>query len=150
MLGAAALVATILAAIGAGDHSFSGLSSTLSGPRASASPSHAPSTSAPSAGPYLAATPYAAYAFQIYPGTISSTTRQALSGFDVAVKPTGSKIRLTVALVGSSQTNVDQTYPAEDRVYFVETNLGDDSGNGEFNLGDDGLVITDAQGRIVQ
>jgi hypothetical protein len=36
------------------------------------------------------------------------------------------------------------------RVYVVEASLGDDSGNADYNLGDDGLVVTNAQGRIVR
>lgn len=152
MLAAAVTAATVLAVIGANDHGFSGLSRTLAKPHATvpSAPGHASATPTPTSGPSLASTPYAAYAFQVYPGDLSSTTKQALSGFDVSVKRAGSTIRVTVALIGSPQPGVDQTYPAEDHVYFVETSLGDDSGNGEFNLGDDGIVITDAQGRIVQ
>ncbi len=36
------------------------------------------------------------------------------------------------------------------RVYVVEASLGDDSGNADYNLGDDGLVVTNAQGRIMR
>jgi hypothetical protein len=36
------------------------------------------------------------------------------------------------------------------RVYVVEASLGDDSGNSDYSLGDDGLVVTDAQGRIIR
>jgi hypothetical protein len=35
-------------------------------------------------------------------------------------------------------------------VYVVEASLGDDSGGTDYNLGDDGLIVTDAQGRILQ
>jgi hypothetical protein len=35
-------------------------------------------------------------------------------------------------------------------VYVVEASLGDEAGNSDYNLGDDGVVVTDAQGRIVQ
>jgi len=40
-------------------------------------------------------------------------------------------------------------YPLGARVYVVEATVGDDSGNSDYNLGDDGLVVTDAHGRIV-
>jgi hypothetical protein len=33
-------------------------------------------------------------------------------------------------------------------VYVVEVSLGDDSGGTDYNLGDDGLVVTNAQGRL--
>jgi hypothetical protein len=35
-------------------------------------------------------------------------------------------------------------------VYVVEASLGDEAGNSDYNLGDDGVVVTDPQGRIVQ
>ena len=43
-----------------------------------------------------------------------------------------------------------QFYPNGARVYVIESSLGDDSTNIDYNLGDDGLVVTDAQGRIRQ
>jgi len=45
---------------------------------------------------------------------------------------------------------VQHTYPAADHIYFVEENFGDDSGNSEYNFGDDGLLVTDASGHVVQ
>jgi hypothetical protein len=35
-------------------------------------------------------------------------------------------------------------------VYVIEASMGDDSGNSDYSLGDDGLAVTDSQGRIVQ
>jgi hypothetical protein len=35
-------------------------------------------------------------------------------------------------------------------VYFVEATFGDDSGDADYNYGDDGLVVTTSTGRIVQ
>jgi hypothetical protein len=32
----------------------------------------------------------------------------------------------------------------------IEAAMGDDSGTSDYNLGDDGLVITDSRGRILQ
>jgi hypothetical protein len=40
-------------------------------------------------------------------------------------------------------------YPLGARVYVIEASLGDDSGNTDYNLGDDGIIVTDAHGRIV-
>jgi hypothetical protein len=51
---------------------------------------------------------------------------------------------------GGSQPPVTKSYPASDHIYFVEANLGDDSGNSDYNLGDDGVVVTDASGHLVQ
>jgi hypothetical protein len=35
-------------------------------------------------------------------------------------------------------------------VYVVEASLGDEAGHSDYNLGDDGVVVTDAHGRILQ
>jgi hypothetical protein len=57
---------------------------------------------------------------------------------------------VSVSATGSSQGTQTTTHPASDRVYFIEASFGDDSGNTEYNFGDDGVLVTDAQGRIVQ
>jgi hypothetical protein len=41
-------------------------------------------------------------------------------------------------------------YPTGTAVYVIEAAMGDDSGTSDYNLGDDGLVITDSRGRILQ
>jgi len=41
-------------------------------------------------------------------------------------------------------------YQGGARVYIVESSLGDDSGNTDYSLGDDGLVVTSPDGRILQ
>ena len=41
-------------------------------------------------------------------------------------------------------------YPLGDKVYFVETTLGDDSGVSDYSFGDDGILVTNAAGRIVE
>lgn len=118
--------------------------SSSSGGTSSASP---PTTTKP--GPLLSSTPYAQYAFLLYPGTPSASTRQALAGFKIQVQHQGTSIVVSATVVNSSQPAVRSRYPATDKVYFVEANLGDESGNTDYNLGDDGLVVTDAQGRVV-
>jgi hypothetical protein len=97
----------------------------------------------------LSSTPYAQYAFQLYPGTPSAATDQALAGFQASVIPEGLQVRLKVAILGSTQPPIVHLYPNSDRIYFVEANMGDDPGASEYNFGDDGLVVTNAQGRIV-
>ena len=52
--------------------------------------------------------------------------------------------------VAGQTTGSPHFYPAGARVYVVEAALGDDSGGADYNLGDDGVVVTDAHGRIVQ
>lgn len=100
-------------------------------------------------GPPLASSAYARYAYQLYPAPMSSQAAAATAGFSVKVKPGSGSFSLSVSAVGTSAVPQTSTYPTGDRVYFVETTLGDDSNNSDYNFGDDGVVITDAKGRIV-
>ncbi len=108
-------------------------------------------TASPSAslGPLLSSEPYASVAFQVWPGTLSTAARQALTGLTVSVHQQGSALSVTAGVIGQ-QPSSPQLYPGGARVYVVESSLGDDSGNADYSLGDDGLVVTSAQGRIVQ
>ena len=102
-------------------------------------------------GPLLSSMPYARAAYPLYPGPIDSNTQRALEGFTVSFSHAGNLVTLTVNVLGSSQPPVQRTFDASDKVYFIETRMGDDSnGNGDDNFGDDGLVITDASGHILQ
>jgi hypothetical protein len=118
------------------------------------SPNGATSTSPTSPpaklGPALSSTQYASYAYLIYPGPVSASTQQAMAGYSISTKASGSNVVVTLATAGSSQAPTQKTYPAADKVYFVEANLGDDSGATELNPGDDGLIVTNPQGRIVE
>ena len=55
-----------------------------------------------------------------------------------------------VAAVGGQPRPAAHFYPGGARVYVVEAAMGDDSGNSDYNLGDDGLAVTDSKGRIIQ
>ena len=122
---------------------------SAAGPTAAPTSSKAGTTSKAKPGPLLSQSPYAPYAFEIYPGALSQNARLALAGFAFSARPEGGGFQLTLTVKGSSQAPIRHTYPNGDRVYFVEANLGDDAGASEYNFGDDGLVVTDAQGRIV-
>ncbi|HXQ19003.1 MAG TPA: hypothetical protein VN781_05185 [Acidimicrobiales bacterium] len=132
---------------------------TTVAPKTSPSSSHhpaAPTTTAPTGstpqklGPLLSSTQYASYAYQVYPGTVSSQTHAALAGFAVSVVPNGTgTVKLSVK-ANNSPSAQTKTYPASDRVYFIESTFGDDSGDADYNFGDDGVLITNAQGRIVE
>lgn len=101
-------------------------------------------------GPLLSSTQYAPYAFQIYPGPESSQARLATAGFTIQVTPRTGTIRLSVSASGSGQGAQTSTFPAGDRVYFVEAAFGDDSGGADYSFGDDGVVVTNAHGYLVQ
>lgn len=107
------------------------------------------SSPAPSgAGPLLSSEPYASFAFQVWPGPAGAAAQQAMTGLTISVKRQGTGISVTAGVTGQPAPAA-RTYPDGARVYVLETSLGDDSGS-DFNLGDDGLVVTDAQGRITQ
>ena len=128
--------------------------------RATASPAGAPApsaanapgaagSSAPALGPKLSSEPYASVAFQIWPGPVSSAASQALTGLVISVHQRTSGLAVTAAARGQGPAT-SHLYPGGVCVYVVEASLGDDSGNLDYSLGDDGVVVTDAQGRIIR
>jgi hypothetical protein len=117
-----------------------------SGP--STAPSQGP-TPGPTPGPKLSSQSYASYAFQVWPGTPSAAARAAETGLIIGVRRQGSGISVSAGVAGQSAPTA-RYYPAGTKVYVIEASMGDDSGNADYNLGDDGLVVTDAQGRILQ
>jgi hypothetical protein len=107
-----------------------------------ASPSAAP-------GPLLSSESFAPYAFQIWPGAPSAAAQAALTGLSISAHRTGSGLSVVAGVVGQPRPAA-HFYPGGARVYVVEASMGDDSGNSDYNLGDDGLAVTDSKGRIIQ
>jgi hypothetical protein len=126
-------------------------------PGAAASPASAPAspvaspgpTASAKAGPLLSSEPYASVTYQVWPGQLSAAARQALTGLKVAVHQHGPGLLVTAGVIGQPPA-APHLYMGGARVYVVEASLGDDSGNADYNLGDDGLVVTNAHGRIVR
>jgi hypothetical protein len=131
-------------------------SSTTSGPSTSTTtgPAHQPSPSASGGaqkvGPLLSSTPYAPYAYQLYPGPVSPQAHLSTAGFGIHISRVAGNISVNVSVIGSPQPAHKSTYPSTYRVYFIEATFGDDSGDADYNYGDDGLVVTTPAGRIVQ
>ena len=132
---------------------------TLGGGRSATT---APSTTAPRQGPtapahspaadhrpLLSTQPYANVAYRVWPGSPSAAARSAMIGLSVSVKQQGSVLVVTAGVNGQAAPT-PRRYPDGARVYVVEASLGDDSGNTDYNLGDDALVVTDANGGIIQ
>lgn len=119
------------------------------GSRSAAPPAPTGSSPAAGLGPLLSAQPYASYSFRVWPGTPSAAARAALTGLTVKVRRQGSGIAVTASVSGQPAA-APRFYTHGARVYIVEASLGDDSGNSDYSLGDDGLVVTDAQGRILR
>jgi len=113
------------------------------GPSATASPTPG------GPGPKLSSQSYASYAFQEWPGPVSSAAKAAATGLVITVRKHGSGIMVTAGVAGQP-TPAAKLYPAGAKVYVIEASMGDESGNSDYNLGDDGLVVTDSQGRILQ
>lgn len=142
---------------GTGSPAGAATSSGTASPPPSASPTNraAPSASATGggkagkAGPLLSSEPFANVAYQVWPGPISSAAKLALTGLHVSVRQQGTGLSVTAGVNGQP-ASAPHLYLGGTRVYVVEAALGDDSGGGDYNLGDDGLVVTNAQGRIIQ
>jgi hypothetical protein len=126
---------------------------TPASPRSAATaaqPGPSAASSAPARpGPLLSSEPYAQYAYLEWPGTPSVAAQQAASGLTIAVtrQPGGIAVRAGVA---GQATGPAHFYANGRGVYVIESSLGDDAANVDYNLGDDGLVVTDARGRILQ
>ena len=75
--------------------------------------------------------------------------QQAATGLTISVtrQPGGIVVRAGVA---GQPTGPAHFYANGRGVYIIESSLGDDSANVDYNLGDDGLVVTDAHGRILR
>jgi hypothetical protein len=117
-------------------------------PSHTANPTTSPSRSTSSPGPLLSSEAYAQYAFQVWPGTPNASAKAALTGLSVTVHSVSGGLSV-VAGVNGQPAGAPHLYSGGTRVYIVEASMGDDSGASDYNLGDDGLVVTDAQGRIV-
>ena len=112
-----------------------------------ATPVAQPSASA-SVGPWLGSEPYASYAYLVWPGTLSAASQAAMSGLTISVTRKTGGISVVAGATGQ-QLPPARFYPGGAKVYVIESALGDDSGSQDYNLGDDGLVVTNAQGDIV-
>ncbi len=118
-------------------------------PKASAAAGHATGPPAAKAGPLLSSQSYASYSFQVWPGTPGATAKAAMTGLSISVRRTGSGISVRAGVNGQPRAAA-HLYPGGARVYVVEASLGDDASNSDYNLGDDGVLVTDAHGRILQ
>lgn len=116
----------------------------------SAAPTQGPAAPhTPTPGPSLSAQSYAAASFQVWPGPVNQAGQAALTGLSVKVTKHGSGITVVAGVLGQPPS-APAVYPTGVKVWVVETSMGDDSGNSDYSLGDDGLIVTDAQGRVLQ
>lgn len=132
-------------------HRIGPVASPAGTPSASPSPtSPSPTSSAiTSVGPTLASQSYAQYSFQVWPGPRSAAANAAMAGLTVSVSRTSNGIQVVAGVIGQPPSPA-QVYVGGTKVYIVEASLGDDSNNADYNLGDDGVIVTNAQGRILR
>jgi hypothetical protein len=115
-------------------------------------PTASPSaTSSPTAGvgPLLASQSYARYSFEVWPGPLSPAAKAAMAGLTITATHVADGIRVVAGVVGQPPSPA-RVYVGGARVYVVEAALGDDSNNADYNLGDDGVIVTNAAGRILR
>jgi hypothetical protein len=72
-----------------------------------------------------------------------------MTGLSFSVRKTSSGIAVRAGVRGQTRGSAHR-YPGGARVYVVEASLGDEAGHTDYNLGDDGVVVTNAHGRNVQ
>lgn len=155
MLAATGVLGVVLAVHGwSAGHvpTFLGSRAGARGPSATAPPTSPTSTTTPrvasSVGPTLRSQSFAPYAYAVWPGPPGPSARAAQAGLTITVRRQGTGVSVVAGVIGQQQSPPTY-YPHGARVYVIEASFGDDSSNTDYNLGDDGLVVTDAQGRIV-
>lgn len=105
-------------------------------------------TAAASPGPLLSSQSFAQYAYAIWPDKPAPAAQAAQAGLIITVRRQGTGLSVVAGVTGQ-QASAPHYYPLGARVYVIEASFGDDSGNSDYNLGDDGIIVTDAHGRIV-
>ncbi len=120
-----------------------------SGSRPTAGPGNSGASQGAKVGPLLSSQSFAQYAYLVWPGTPDAAARTAMTGLSISVHRAGGGISVAAGVDGRAAA-APHVYRSGAKVYVVEASLGDDSGSSDYNLGDDGLVVTDARGRIVQ
>jgi len=72
-----------------------------------------------------------------------------MTGLSISVHRTGSGISVAAGVSGQPRATA-HLYSGGAKVYIVEASMGDDASSSDYNLGDDGVVVTDPHGRILQ
>jgi len=93
------------------------------------------------------------YSYKIFPGILSTESKQAMSGFAFTTKamPDGSA-QVTLTAQNPEYTTQQYTVKPGDTLYFIERNLKDDDPkkDTDANMHDDTAILVNPQGYIVQ
>lgn len=119
------------------------------GPSSPAASKSAAAPSSPAAGPALSSEPYAQWAYQVWPGPLNANAQLAMSGFVLNVTKQANGITVKVSQDGTSMTDASHFYPGGAKVFVLDSNLGDEGGSVDYNVSDDGLVVTNAQDQVL-
>ncbi len=93
--------------------------------------------------------PYVSYAYLVSTDNIDSSTKQALSGFKLEKQSiAGGGQTITLKALDAGYADQSYTLKPGDKLYFIETSLGDDPYNHELSLSDDTAIVVNAQGYI--
>ncbi|HLX49695.1 MAG TPA: hypothetical protein VKS82_15305 [Streptosporangiaceae bacterium] len=122
--------------------------SSAPGPTASTGGPASPGATA-SPGPLLRSQSFASYSFLVWPGNPDAAAKAAMTGLSISVHRSGSGLSVAAGVTGQPP-QAPHVYQGGAKVYVIEASLGDDANNSDYNLGDDGLVVTDSAGRIIQ
>lgn len=96
-------------------------------------------------------TPDFQYAYLISTDNYDSATQAALSGFKVDRKVlTDGTQQINLTAQNAEYQSQSYTVAPGQKLYFIERTLQDDPTGQERNLGDDGAVLVDANGYVVQ
>jgi hypothetical protein len=104
-----------------------------------------PAAAAAGAGPLLSSMPYAAFAYQVWPGPVSANGKLAMSRWKLTVTRQAGGITVRAAEDGRSMTSVSHFYPGGAKVYILDSNLRADT-PGNTN---EGLEVTNTQGQVL-
>ena len=101
-------------------------------------------------GELFSASRSAKHAYLISTSLYDAKTKEALSGFTVS-KKTLSDGSMEITLNAKKSGYQTQTYTVKpgEKLYFIETSMGDDENGRDELLGDDHAVLVDANGYIV-
>ena len=92
------------------------------------------------------------YAYLISAPILNSTTQYATAGFNITERNLANgSTSVNIASIYSAAINSTYVISSNEKLYYIDISLGDDSPpSGEYSLSDDGVVLTNLQGYIIK
>lgn len=121
-------------------------------PSANTNPQASANTNAPVASTKFVDQPYYKYAYLISSSTMDAKTKEAIAGFDITKKALADgTTQYNLKALKSEYKDQVYTIKPDEKLYFIETFLGDDNAekNEEYGMRDDMAVVVDASGNVV-